>query len=87
MTTCPPRQTHLVRVSNPSPHWITFSIDGRFAYVAGRKGTSDRTDVIDTTTYRRIGSLAPSEDLLEVDFGDHVVTRVGNQFGVGRVTT
>lgn len=87
MTTMPPRQTHLVRVSNPSPHWITFSVDGRFAYVAGRKGTSDPTDVIDTSTYNRIGVLSPSEDLLEVDWSHHLVTRVGNQFGVGRVTT
>lgn len=87
MTTMPPRQTHLVRVGNPSPHWITFSIDGRFAYVAGRKGTSDPTDVIDTTTHGRIGTLSPSEDLVEVDFSRRLVTQVGNQFGVGRVTT
>jgi len=86
MTTTPVRQTHLVRVSNPSPHWITFSIDGRFAYVAGRKGTGDPTDVIHTSTYQRIGTLSPSEDLLEVDFSHHVVTQVGDQFGVGRVT-
>lgn len=86
MTTDRPRQTHLVRVDNPSPHWITFSIDGRFAYVAGRKGTHDPTDIIDTGSYRRIGTLAPSEDLLEVDFRRGAVTQVGNQFGVGRVT-
>jgi hypothetical protein len=85
MTTMPPRQTHLVRVSNPSPHWITFSVDGRLAYVAGRKGSDDATDVIDTTTYERVGHLSPSEDLLEVDLRGQVVTRVGNQFGVGRV--
>lgn len=84
MASDPPRQTHLVRVGAPSPHWITFSIDGRFAYVAGRKGTRDPTDIIDTATYRRVGTLAPSEDLLEVDFGHGVVTQVGNQFGVGR---
>ena len=84
MGTDPPQQTHLVRVSDSSPHWITFSIDGRFAYVAGRRGTRDPTDVIDTRTYRRAGTLAPSEDLLEVDFRGGVVTRVGHQFGVGR---
>jgi DNA-binding beta-propeller fold protein YncE len=84
MTTNPPTQTQLVTASN-IPHWVTFSIDGRFAYVAGRKGTSDPTDVIDTKTYLRIGQLDPSEDLLEVDFTNGVVTAVGNQFGVGRV--
>ncbi len=86
VTTMPPRQTHLVGVSHSGPHWVTFSIDGRFAYVSGRKGTSDPTDIVDPRTYQRIGTLSPSEDLLEVDFGNGSVTRVGNQFGVGRVT-
>jgi hypothetical protein len=85
MTANPPRQTHLVRVSNVSPHWVTFSVDGGFAYVAGRKGTNDPTDIIDPKTYNRIGTLGPSEDLLEVDFTNGAVSAVGNQFGVGRV--
>jgi DNA-binding beta-propeller fold protein YncE len=87
MTANPPKQTHLVSVSNVSPHWVTFSIDGGFAYVAGRKGTSDPTDIIDPSTYTRIGTLAPSEDLLEVDFTNGAVSTVGNQFGVGRVAS
>ena len=87
MTVMPPRQTHLVRVTNASPHWITFSIDGRFAYVAGRKGAGEPTDVIDTRTYLRVGALGPSEDLLEIDFTNGIVSAVGNQFGVGRVLT
>ena len=68
-------------------HWLTFSIDGRFAYVAGRKGSDDVTDVIDVPTYQRVGSLKASEDLLEIDFAGGVVVAVGNQFGIGRVTT
>jgi hypothetical protein len=87
MRTTPPTQTHLVRLSNSDPHWITFSIDGRFAYVAGPKGSRDPTDIIATATYRRVGLLPASEDLLEVDFSNGAVTRVGNQFGIGRVTT
>src|SRR4029077_19677731 len=47
MTAVPPRQVAMARVSNPDPHWLTFSIDGRFAYVAGRKGADDPTDVVD----------------------------------------
>ena len=87
MTANPPKQTRLVSVSNVSPHWVTFSIAGGFAYVAGRKGTSDPTDIIDPSTYKRIGTLAPSEDLLEVDFTNGAVSAVGNQFGVGRVAS
>ena len=87
ITVMPPRQTHLVRVTNASPHWITFSIDGRLAYVAGRKGAEEPTDIIDTRTYQRVGALGPSEDLLEIDFGNGFVSAMGNQFGVGRVLT
>jgi hypothetical protein len=85
MQASPPQERQPVAISNVS-HWLTFSIDGRYAYVAGRKGSEDRTDVIDASTYQRVGSLAPSEDLLEVDFSDGAPTAVGNQFGIGRVT-
>lgn len=78
-------QTDLVRVSNDDPHWITFSIDGRYAYVAGAKGSGEPTDIISTSSYKRVGRIAASEDLLEVDFRNGAVTRVGNQFGLGRV--
>jgi DNA-binding beta-propeller fold protein YncE len=85
MTATPPRETRQVAVSNTSPHWLTFSIDGRYAYVAGRKNSGDKTDVVDARTYRTIGAIGPSEDLLEVDFTDRRVSAVGNQFGIGRV--
>lgn len=82
----PPRQTHLVTLSNDNPHWLTFTIDGRYCYVAGEKGAGEQTDIVSTGTYQRVGSLPSSEDLLEVDFSDGVVTAVGNQYGLGRVT-
>jgi hypothetical protein len=85
MQATPPRELEPVAVSHAS-HWITFSIDGRFAYAAGRKGSDDVTDVIDVPTYQRVSSLEPSEDLLEIDFDGGTVVAVGNQFGVGRVT-
>ncbi len=84
MTDSPPQEVRLVAVSHVS-HWLTFSIDGRYAYVAGRKGSGDLTDVIDATSYQRVGSIGPSEDLLEVDFSAGSVAAVGNQFGIGRV--
>jgi DNA-binding beta-propeller fold protein YncE len=86
MKATPPQEVHLVAVSHV-PHWITFSLDGRFAYVAGRKGSEDVTDVIDAPTYGRVSSLGPSEDLLEVDFVAGSLVAVGNQFGIGRITS
>jgi hypothetical protein len=85
MSTSPPREVEAVKVAN-IPHWITFSIDGRYAYVAGRKGQQDPTQVIDASTFSLVQTLDPSEDLLEVDKTDSDVVAVGNQFGVGRVT-
>jgi hypothetical protein len=86
MKTSPPQELDPVAVSHV-PHWITFSIDGRFAYVAGRKGSGDVTDVIDVPTYRPVSSLGPSEDLLELDFDGGALVGVGNQFGIGRITS
>jgi hypothetical protein len=86
MRASPPRELDRVAVSHVS-HWITFGIDGRFAYVAGRKGSEDLTDVIEVATRQRVSNLEPSEDLLEVDFEAGSLAAVGNQFGVGRITS
>jgi outer membrane protein assembly factor BamB len=85
VTVSPPRQIQDVRLSYSNPHWVTFTIDGDYAYPSGPKLAELPADVIDTSTYQRVGSIGPSEDLLEVDFENGVITRVGNQFGVGRV--
>jgi hypothetical protein len=86
MQSTPPKELPPVAVSHVS-HWLTFDIAGRYAYVAGRKGSGDLTDVIDVPTGLRVSSLGSSEDLLEIDFADGSLVAVGNQFGVGRVTS
>ena len=86
ITVSPPRHIHDVRLSYTHPHWVTFTINGDFAYPSGPKLGGRPTDVIDTSTYARVTSIGPSEDLLEVDVEHGRIVRVGNQFGVGRVT-
>jgi len=86
VTVSPPRHIHAVRLSYTHPHWVTFTINGDFAYPSGPKLGGRPTDVIDTSTYARVTSIGPSEDLLEVDVEHGRIVRVGNQFGVGRVT-
>jgi len=83
-TVMPPKHLAQVELST-EPGWITFSIDGRYAYPS-------TGDVIDAKTRRIVATLkdendkpAMSEKLLEVDFANDDVVRVGNQFGVGRV--
>jgi DNA-binding beta-propeller fold protein YncE len=85
-TVTPPKETHQVQTANAQLHWITFTIDGRFAYAAvtPMAGVFD-TDVLDATTYARVGKVGPSECMLEIDVTGGQITAIGNQFGVGRV--
>jgi hypothetical protein len=84
VTVSPPAPKRDVAIEYAGAHWITFSIAGDFAYVAGPKLGGRGTDVIDTKTYTRVATLAASEDLFEVDIEAGAVRQVGNQYGVGR---
>ncbi len=83
-TQTPPVPKLDVALDFTGPHWITFSTAGDFAYVAGPKLAGRDTDVIDAARHVKVGTIGPSEDLLEVDTVDGVVSGVGSQFGVGR---
>lgn len=85
VTGMPPVPKLDVTLDFAGPHWVTFTVDGAFAYVAGPKLGGLNTDVIDTRSYKRVGTIGPSEDLLEIDWAGDAITQVGSQFGVGRV--
>ena len=81
-TVRPPKQTVSLAVRD-EPGWITFSIDGRYAYPS-------TGDVIEVKTHKIVSGLTDekgvavqSEKLLEIDFDGDVPTRAGNQFGLG----
>jgi DNA-binding beta-propeller fold protein YncE len=68
------------------PGWITFSIDGRYAYPSSG-------EVIDVQTRRVLMTLkdehynsVQSEKMVEIDFNGRRAVRAGNQFGIGAVT-
>ncbi len=82
----PPKQIASIELRD-EPGWITFSVDGRFAYPS-------TGDVIDTKSRQIIAHLTDeanravqSEKLLEVDFADGKPVRNGDQCGVGRVVS
>ncbi len=82
-TTMPPEQFASVELRG-EPGWITFTLDGRYAFPS-------TGDVIDTRTRKIVAGLkdergreTASEKLLEIDFKDGKVVRAGDQFGVGR---
>jgi acetolactate synthase small subunit len=66
------------------PGWVTFSMDGRYAYPS-------TGEVVDTKTKKIIAALTDeekrmvqSEKVVEVVFDDKKPVRTGDQFGVGR---
>jgi hypothetical protein len=83
-TVAPPKQLTSIELRD-EPGWITFSIDGRYAYPS-------TGDVIETATRKIIAGLkdehgadVQSEKLLEIDFAGENPVRTGDQFGLGRV--
>jgi hypothetical protein len=71
--------------SRQGAHWITFDIEGNFAYVAPNKSSDDATEIFDAHTHKSLALIGSSEDMIEIDFVDGKVSRVGNQYGVGRI--
>jgi DNA-binding beta-propeller fold protein YncE len=85
-TVMPPKIMQHIKVRD-EPGWITFSLNGRYAYPS-------TGDVIDTTTKQillgltdEMGRAVGSEKLLEIDFEGTNPIRNGDQFGVGRVVS
>jgi hypothetical protein len=85
-TVMPPKYIQSIELRD-EPGWVTFTIDGQYAYPS-------TGDIIDVKTRKIIGGLTDekgtavqSEKLLEIDFADGHPTRAGDQFGIGRQTT
>ncbi len=83
-TVMPPKQVASIPLRD-QPGWITFSIDGQYAYPS-------TGDVIETKTRRILTGLrdekgggVQSEKMLEIDFAGDQPSRNGDQFGVGQV--
>ena len=84
-TVDPPQQKQSVAVRE-QPGWITFSLDGKFAYPS-------TGEVFDTASKKIVARLADeqgrevhSEKMVEIHFRDKTPVANGDQFGVGRVT-
>jgi DNA-binding beta-propeller fold protein YncE len=82
-TTMPPRQVATIRLRD-QPGWVTFSMDGAYAYPS-------TGEVIDTATRRIVSTLADenggqvqSEKVVEIAMAGGRPSRAGDQFGIGR---
>ena len=84
-TVFPPREMQSIDVALKSHGWITFSIDGQYAW-------PDTGDVIDAKTKKIVATLKDadgkrvvSSKFIEVQFRGNDAVRIGHQLGVGRV--
>ncbi len=77
VTSRPPKQVASIPIfdkpeERPHPGWISFSIDGRYAYPDGGV-------VIDTRTKRVVARIPTSEKLIEIDFQDGRAVAAGHR--------
>jgi hypothetical protein len=84
ITVDPPKQVASLPVRE-QPGWVTFSLDGRYAYPS-------TGEVFDTTSKTAVTALQDekgrevhSEKMVEIVVKDGVPVRTGDQFGLGRV--
>jgi DNA-binding beta-propeller fold protein YncE len=77
VTSRPPKQVVSIPIfdkpeAQPHPGWISFSIDGRYAYPDGGV-------VIDTRTRQVVARIPTSEKLIEIDFQDGRAVAAGHR--------
>jgi hypothetical protein len=77
------KQTLTLRGGRGS-HWLTFTINGEYGYIAPFKNRDDGTEIFDARSHSSVGAIVSSEDMIEIDFADGKIARVGDQFGIGR---
>ena len=83
-TKMPPEPKGHVELSQGGHGWVTFSLDGRYAW-------SHTPDVFDVKTKNLVATLkdengtpVSSSKFIEVHFRDGKVVQMGNEFGLGR---
>jgi DNA-binding beta-propeller fold protein YncE len=81
-TVMPPRQAASIRLRD-QPGWVTFGIDGQYAYPSTGEVVDTRTRKIVATLADETGRAVQSEKLLEIVFSGGRPVRAGDQFGLG----
>ena len=81
-TVMPPKQIGSVKLRD-SPGWISFSMDGRFAYSSTGESIEGSAKKIVGALQDEIGRQVQSEKMLDLAIANGRVVRAGNQFGVG----
>jgi DNA-binding beta-propeller fold protein YncE len=82
-TVMPPRQVSTIKLRD-QPGWVTFSLDGRYAYPSTGEVIDTRTRKIVVALTDEEKRVVQSEKVVEVVMANGRPSRTGDQFGVGR---
>lgn len=82
-TVMPPRQLTSITVRD-QPGWITFSLDGKYAYPSTGEVIDIKTRKIVAALQDEKGNPVQSEKMVEVHLEGNRVKKAGDQFGIGR---
>jgi DNA-binding beta-propeller fold protein YncE len=86
-TVMPPKQVTDIKLRD-EPGWVTFTIDGQYAYPSTGEVIDVKTKKIVTALADEKGGPVMSEKMVEIILGDNrKPVRNGDQFGLGRVTS
>ena len=66
------------------PGWITFSLDGKYAYPSSGEVIDVKTRKVLLTLQDEFYNNVASEKMVEVHLADRKAVRAGDQFGIGR---
>ena len=82
-TVMPPKQTASIALRD-QPGWVTFSMDGRYAYPSTGEVIDTKTKKIVVALTDEEGRVVQSEKVVEIVFDGTRPHRNGDQFGIGR---
>jgi hypothetical protein len=67
------------------PGWVTFSLDGKFAYPSSGEVIDVKTRKVLLALQDEFNNYVASEKMVEIDFVGDKPVRAGDQFGIGRL--
>ncbi|HZY36804.1 MAG TPA: hypothetical protein VFE53_09165 [Mucilaginibacter sp.] len=82
----PPYQQLTTIPLQDMPGWITFSIDGKYAYPSSGEVIDVKTRKVLLTLKDEFFNSVGSEKMVEVDFKNGRAMKAGDQFGMGRLS-
>ena len=85
-STEPPYQQLSTIPLQDMPGWITFSIDGKYAYPSSGEVIDVKTRKVLFTLQDEFYNYVASEKMVEIQIQENRVVQTGDQFGIGRAT-